>query len=133
MKEIWKDIPQYEGIYQVSNLGKVKRTASGRIIKIKPGTGGYTGVTLHYKAKRTTFAVHRLVAITFLGKPNNYQSLHVHHKNHKRSDNRASNLRWVTPEYNSENKIIDTVRTIVNQNLSPSIALKRLKALFSCA
>lgn len=101
MEEIWKAIPGYEGLYQVSNLGNVQRiNASNRpylngLLKQWTTKDGYKMVSLrNAKGKRKGFLVHRLVAISFV---NGYNSdLQVNHKNEIKSDNRADNLEWVT-------------------------------------
>lgn len=81
MKEIWKDIKGYEGLYQVSNLGRVKRTMfkncyvekkQEKILKLKSDKDGYKQTTLFKNGKRMYFRVHRLVANAFLPNPNNY-------------------------------------------------------------
>ena len=128
--EIWSTITEHEGAYQASNLGRIRRTATKRIIKVKAGRQGYVRITLHHKGERYKWAVHRLVALTFLGRPINYQLLEVHHKNHKRNDNRADNLEWVTPEYNKDNKMLDTIKAMVYQDTTPDVILTQLKSLF---
>lgn len=102
MKEVWKDIKGFEGIYQVSNLGRVR---SIRVIYLKPQTigGGYNSVRL-YNIKATkptkpkTKLLHRLIAENFIPNPNKKSC--VNHKNGIKTDNRLENLEWVT---NSEN------------------------------
>ena len=81
VKEIWRDVKNYEGLYCVSNKGKIKSLAridySNHLRKeriLKPGTDcdGYLLVALYKKGKRKTFKVHRLVAENFLENPHNY-------------------------------------------------------------
>ena len=110
--EIWKDIEGYEGLYQVSNHGRVKslarkvrcknnsfRQTEDRIITLKHDKYGYNILVLHNDKKRKTCKVHRLVAKHFIPNPNNKE--HVNHKNSIRDDNNVSNLEWVTPRENS--------------------------------
>ncbi len=95
MKEVWLDAPEYEGLYEVSNLGRVRRIDSGRILQPTPGTGGYLLVTLSDKGRRTTANVHRLVLTAFCGEPpfKGAQSAH----NNGDTDNCAlTNLRWAS-------------------------------------
>jgi hypothetical protein len=100
-KEIWKDIEGYEGLYQVSNLGRIKslnfkRSGKEGILKSNP-EGGYCAVTLSHK-RRGVFYIHRLVATAFIPNPENKPE--VNHINHNKRDNRASNLEWVTQSEN---------------------------------
>ena len=99
--EIWKDIPNYEGLYQVSNIGRIKsiRFNKEKIMKLK-NKNGYLSVSLSDKyGKQKYFQVHRLVALVFV---EGYQEgLQVNHINEIRDDNRAENLEWCTAKYNS--------------------------------
>ena len=105
MEEIWKDVTNYEGLYQVSNLGRVKSLGfdkwhKGRILKQSfDGKGKYLFVGLHKDGKTKQKNVHRLVAETFIPNPNNLPC--VNHINEIKTDNRAVNLEWCTIEYNS--------------------------------
>jgi len=103
-EEIWKDIIGYEGIYQVSSHGRIKRikpgkgAVVGRILKICPDTNGYAQLNLYNEGEINHVQVHRLVAQAFLTCPSgNHQ---VNHKNGDPLDNRVSNLEWVTPSQN---------------------------------
>jgi hypothetical protein len=102
--EIWKDIPDYEGLYQVSNLGRVKSIKNKDNIKIlKKFRAGnyYHGVALCKNGKKKTTAVHKLVAITFLNhKPCGFKFV-IDHINDIKTDNRVENLQIVTSRYNS--------------------------------
>ena len=105
--EIWKDIKGYEGLYQVSNKGRVKSLGNNKakkekILSLKPSNDGYIRVCLCKNGKEKPFYVHRLVAEAFLPNPDNLPVV-----NHKiddfehRSDNRVENLEWCTVEYNN--------------------------------
>ena len=100
--EEWRDVPGYEGLYQVSNLGRVRSekrsTTRGVILKGKINTHGYVEVTLSKKNVRKTARVHRMVAIAFI--PNPEGKPQVNHRNGDRSDNRAENLEWCTASEN---------------------------------
>lgn len=105
--EIWKDIVGYEGIYQVSNLGRVKSLARkyiGKVDKIlSPAIRNqYPMVELFKNKKGICFSVHRLVAITFLGIDNNRKL--VNHINKIKTDNRIENLEWVNQSENDCHK-----------------------------
>lgn len=102
MEEVWKDIPEYEGLYQVSNLGRVKCLGNGnsnrsqkRILKGNKSTDGYIQVKLSKDDKYTTKRVHRLVMVTF-NPCDNMDELEVNHIDYDRTNNRLDNLEWVT-------------------------------------
>lgn len=97
MKEIWKDIEGYEGLYQVSNLGKVKGLRKNIILS--PSNGEYKKVILCNKGERITKPIHRLVAEAFLDNP--YNKSQVNHINGDKLDNRLDNLEWVTQSENT--------------------------------
>jgi hypothetical protein len=104
MEEIWKDIPNTNGIYQASNLGQIRsvyhvdhrgRPWPGKVLKqCRNGNNGYVGVTIFKKPKKS----HRLICSAFFG--NRDSSVHVNHKNGIRSDNRLDNFEWCTPQEN---------------------------------
>ena len=105
MSEIWKDVKGYKGLYQVSNLGRVRSLGSdrwhkGRILKPSfDGKGNYLFVGLH-KDKRVKLAtIHRLVAEHFIPNPNDLPC--VNHIDEDKTNNRFDNLEWCTHQYNS--------------------------------
>ena len=102
MEEIYKDIKDLEGKYQVSNFGNIlslNYRNTGRAELMSPGKrGGYLRVNLCKNGKPKNFLVHRLVAETFLPNPNNLPC--VNHKDQTRTNNRVDNLEWCTYEYN---------------------------------
>lgn len=107
--EIWKDVKDYEGLYQVSNLGRIKSIPRNGTIKLekilKPSLSkdGYYKVSLNKNGKQTSFRLHRIVAIAFL--ENRENKPQVDHINTDRLDNRADNLRWCTFKENVNNPI----------------------------
>ena len=107
MQEIWKDVPNYEGLYQVSNLGNVKslnynNTKKEKHLKKILRTNGYYIVCLMAKSKRKNFLIHQLVAMAFLGHIPNGNTLVVDHINDNKTDNRLENLQIVTHRYNTK-------------------------------
>ena len=92
--EIWKDIPGYEGLYQVSNMGRVKSThfTNSRILKLGRHTKGYHQIQLNKDKSFKTYVVHRLVMLAFKGE----SDLFVNHINEIRTDNRLENLEYLT-------------------------------------
>ncbi|MBN2661602.1 MAG: HNH endonuclease [Tannerellaceae bacterium] len=113
-KEIWKDVAGYEGLYQVSNLGRVKsiprKVTNGtggefftkpKIMNRHKDTSGYHAIALCKNSKMKKTKLHRIIAKAFIPNPDNKPQ--VDHINGIRTDNRLSNLRWVTPSENNKN------------------------------
>ena len=103
MDEIWKDIEGYEGLYQVSNLGRVKslnykRSGREKILKPDKSKTGYLYLCLYKNNKRNHCRIHRLVANAFIENPNNYP--YINHIDECKSNNNISNLEWCSPKYN---------------------------------
>lgn len=98
MQEIWKDIPNYEGLYQVSNLGRVKSLFKYKKILKPRQRNGYLRVSLTKNNKSTNYAVHRLVAQAFISNPNNLPE--VNHKDENKQNNCVDNLEFCTRKYN---------------------------------
>lgn len=100
MKEIWKDIKDYEGYYQISNLSRVKSIKFGkeRILKPVTNSSGYLQVTLCKNNIKKQYLVHRLVAEAFLDNPDNLPQ--VNHKDENPLNNVVSNLEWCDRKYN---------------------------------
>ncbi len=106
MKEIWKDIPGYEGSYQVSNLGNVKSLKFNKERILKPYLYGdiytkYKGVTLSGGDKIKTYKIHQLVVMAFLGHTPNGHEIVVNHIDNNQLNNRLDNLELVSQRYNT--------------------------------
>lgn len=105
---MWKDVPDYEGYYQISDDGCIistdrKVASKSGSVRVAPSTvrvqiqtpNGYRQVILHKEGKRTRFLVHRLVLMVFCGEPTG-ERCYANHKNGDKADNRIENLEWVT-------------------------------------
>ena len=117
MEEEWRTIEGFEGLYEVSSLGRVrsldrvityvdgrKQNCKGKIISQVKNSYGYMKVSLTNNERiRKTFLVHRLVAKAFIVNMEN--KAEVDHINTIKDDNRVENLRWVTPKENSNNEL----------------------------
>ena len=112
INEIWKDIPGYEGLYQVSNSGKVKsishqaknnsnggvRMTVGCILSLYKMPNGYLQVHLSKNEKRKKLYVHRLVATVFLHNESNFSD--VNHIDGDKNNNSVENLEWCSHRSN---------------------------------
>lgn len=104
MKEIWKDIKDYEGLYQVSNLGRVKSLVKKArlheyILKVSFDRHGYEHIHLSKNGISKSLLVHRVVAQAFI--PNFDNLPEINHKDENKSNNTVNNLEWCTHQYNS--------------------------------
>lgn len=127
--EIWKDIPEYEGIYEVSISGAV-RTVKGkktesifhgervwkqRILKLKTDKKGYKRVMLYKGKKSKQYLVHRLVAMAFIPKVKGKN--YINHKDGNPSNNHVVNLEWC----NHRENLIHAFDNRLNNNAEPVI------------
>ena len=102
MQEEWKDIKGFEGLYSISNKGRVicwNYKGLGYPKDITPHCNGYQRVGLVKDGIRKTCLVHRLVAIAFIPNPNNLPI--VNHKDEDPRNNNVENLEWCTASYNT--------------------------------
>ncbi|MCO7126642.1 NUMOD4 motif-containing HNH endonuclease [Sporolactobacillus shoreicorticis] len=104
MIEIWRNIKDYEGLYQVSNCGRVKRLSNNRQMKekilrsVKHGRG-YLKIGLHKNGSQKDYFIHRLVAQAFIINPINLPE--VNHRDENKHNNNISNLEWCSSKYNA--------------------------------
>ena len=118
--EEWKDIPNYEGIYQVSDLGRIKSlsgllaTKSGvikqrynKIMSQIIKSNGYLSIMFSVNSNQKRFHVHRLVAISFISNPENKPE--VNHKNCIKTHNYKMNLEWNTVQENTDHAVLNNL------------------------
>ena len=104
MKEIWKDIKGYEGLYQISNFGYIKSLhysggTKQKIMKFGKDKDGYLQIILTKNKKHKVYKVHRLVAQTFIPNPDNLPQ--INHRDENKQNNNVNNLEWCSNKYNS--------------------------------
>ena len=128
MEEIWKDIPGYEGLYKVSNHGRVLSLPRGKQwpyrqthnnIRKQRIKGHYYQVNLSKDGKTMWHSVHRLVAMAFIANPLNFPC--INHKDENPLNNHADNLEWCTYQYNA-NYGTGTQRQIESRRRNPNLA-----------
>ena len=124
--EQWKAISGYEGIYEVSDLGRVKSLKYGKekILKPQKTIGGYLHVDLCKDGKCKSITVHRLVAEAFIPNQNNLET--VNHKDEDKTNNIVSNLEWMSLKdninYGTHNKRASETQ-INDKNKSKSVQM----------
>ena len=99
MKDVWKDVVDYEGLYKVSNLGRVWSVRKNIILYKRLRTDGYLTVRLSGDFNKKDIAIHRLVAMAFA--ENTHNKPCVNHVDGNKLNNKATNLEWVTVEENN--------------------------------
>lgn len=145
MKEVWKDIKGYEGLYQISNLGRVKSVE--RVITCKNGmkhkvkekikkqilqNTGYYGVNLSKESKPDLKLIHRLIMEAFVPNPDNHP--YVNHIDGDKTNNSLDNLEWCTPSQNNKHAWSTGLRKVtqnIRDNCSKISKLKTGKRLHS--
>lgn len=110
-KEYWKPVVGYEGLYEVSNWGRVKSIRFGkeRIMKFYINGNGYSQVTLIKNNIKKTYLVHRLVAEAFIDNTDNLPQ--VNHKDENKLNNNVENLEWCDAKYNMKYGTANTRRS----------------------
>lgn len=108
MTEIWLSVKGYEGLYEVSNIGNVRRVG-GKLLSPKPGKLGYKIVSLSMNGYFKKYLVHRLVAEAFITNPDDKP--YVNHLDGNKANNRVDNLEWATPSENIQHAYDNELRT----------------------
>lgn len=133
--EVWKDIENYNGIYQVSDLGRVRslnrkdtlgRKWQGKILAPKTKHNGYKSVNLNKDGKQKTFLVHRLVALSFIENPGHLPE--INHIDENKDNNSVDNLEWVShiQNINYGTGHARSVRNRNYENISKKMDYKKL-------
>lgn len=117
MEEIWKPILDFNGLYEISNLGNVKSLRNNLILKSNKCNSGYLKVKLYDKGREKTYMIHTLVAMYFLNHIPNGQTMVVNHINLNRLDNRLCNLEVISQRENSNQKHLKTTSDYVGVSL----------------
>ena len=102
MEEVWKDVPGYEGLYRVSNTGKVFGIKRKNILAAAPNEKGYMYVVLYKNGKMKSQRVHKIVMLAFCGKSN---GLEINHIDGDKKNNNLSNLEYCTHYENMHHAI----------------------------
>ena len=137
-QERWKPIFGYDGMYEVSDLGRVRSRKRGewKVMSAKKNRGGYLIVNLYKDGKQKTVKIHRLVAQAFIPNDNIFNT-EINHRNECKSDNKVSNLEWCDRQYNNTYNEIhhrrtkykrDKIKSIYDHNLSIQKNLEIFKA-----
>lgn len=113
MIEMWKDVQGFEGLYEVSNLGNVRKKGSQKNKVIEVNKRGYARVQLWKANKGKKYSVHRLVAMAFI--PNTHNKPQVNHIDENKQNNKVTNLEWVTQ---TENHNHGTIRERISKSLT---------------
>lgn len=139
--EIWKSIPNYEGLYEISNFGRVKSLKKNLIMNCSIRNTRYNSTYLYKLGNSKQFLIHRLVAISFIDNPNNLPE--VNHINGNKNDNNVNNLEWVTRStnikhsYDKLGKIAPFSKIVINLDNgifynSAKEAAKSINISYSC-
>ncbi len=152
MEEAWKDIIGWEGLYRVSDRGKIYSYRSSRCIKGVPDGGGYRQVYLCRNGNMHRCVIHRLVAMHFIPNPENKPE--VNHIDADKGNNSVDNLEWVTPSENIKHSFrigimnrhgenhpghklnevdVRNIKKLLRKGIHPTVIHKKYKGIVSDA
>lgn len=137
-QERWKPIFGYDGMYEVSDLGRVRSRKRGewKVMSAKKSRSGYFSINLYKDGKQKTVKIHRLVAQAFIPNDNIFNT-EINHINEDKSDNKVSNIEWCDRRYNNTYNEIhhrrtkykrDKIKSIYDPNLTYAENLEIFKA-----
>lgn len=142
MDEIWKEIPGYEGYFEVSNLGNFRsldriikyksnglRKYPGKLLKVEQMLDGYQRIVLTKESIKKRYMCHRLVALTFIDNPNNLPQ--INHKDGIRNNNCVDNLEWCTQSQNEIHSVNILGKTMKGKTNAKPVYCKELDKIFS--
>lgn len=121
MKEEWRDVPGYEGLYKISNCGDVFSLIKNKILQPAKHKKGYDLIVLTKDKKHKTHYIHRLVAKAFIPNPKN--KIEVNHKDGNKNNNNVLNLEWCTREENTRHAFLNGLRPMKCQIETEAIRL----------
>jgi len=127
--EVWRDIPEYEGLYQVSNLGRVKNlnnfhTKEEKILKPMLHPKGYLRIALFKNRKPKFIFVHRLVATCFINNPENKN--YINHIDCNKQNNMVENLEWVTTQENQTHAMDNGLYKVLGNHPRTNLTLEQV-------
>jgi hypothetical protein len=141
MKEVWKEVVGYEDLYQVSNIGNVKRT---KLLKLNIDRKGYYFVNLSKNGKVKCCRVHQLVAKAFIPNPNNF--IEINHVDGIKTNNNIDNLEWCDHQHNMKHAhdnnlipregVLKVINAMVSKRKKPVLQIKNgivVREFESCA
>lgn len=133
--EKWKFIKEYEGLYKISNYGRIwsvrrkvphhrwgYQLIHDKILKVGSSPNGYAIARFSKNGQQRYYTVHRIVAINFL--PNAQQSPQINHKDTNKKNNRATNLEWVSAAANTRHAIKNGLRKNNYMSIEKAIAIR---------
>lgn len=121
-KEMWKPVQGYENLYEVSNLGRVRKKV-WQEIKGGDFNGGYRRLCLHKDGKQKSVFVHRLVAEAFIPNPNGYPI--INHKDECPSNNHVDNLEWCDQKHNMNWGTVNERKAQNSSNRKPVMSIDK--------
>ena len=137
IEEVWTPI-RVDGIpwnSEISNVGNIRDSDTHDLRPLSKMTNGYRRITLYHDGViKKTYRVHRLVAFEFIPNNDPTKARWINHKNYNRSDNRVSNLEWVTSVHNARHSYLRedrklTYKPILRYNLTEPISVKRYESI----